>query len=128
MSGDTKLGAIKQLALVMHDVPKAVPFYRDKLGMTLLFEISGMAFFDAGGVRLMMTKPSAKELDHKNSILYFGVPDIDQAFADLKARGVVFIEEPHSVGKTATHDVLIAGFKDPEGNILQIMQERVLPR
>jgi predicted enzyme related to lactoylglutathione lyase len=126
MISGTKLGSIRQIALVMHDVAKAVPFYRDQLGMTLQFEIAGMAFFDAGGVRLMLSKPSAKEFDHPNSILYFTVPDILAAHADLKARGVVFVEEPHSVGKTATHDVWIAGFKDPEGNFLQIMQERAL--
>jgi len=126
MAGRTKLGKIKQIALVMDDVAKAVPFYRDALGMTLQFEMSGMAFFDAGGVRLMMTKPSAPELDHPNSILYFDVPDILAAARELESRGVEFFEKPHAVGKTATHEVWIAAFKDPEGNIIEIMQERVL--
>jgi methylmalonyl-CoA/ethylmalonyl-CoA epimerase len=123
---ETKLGKIRQIALVMHDVAKAVPFYRDALGMTLQFEMAGMAFFDAGGVRLMMTKPSAPELDHPNSILYFDVPDILAAQRDLEARGVTFFEAPHAVGKTATHEIWIGAFKDPEGNIIEIMQERAL--
>lgn len=126
MPGDTKLGKIKQMALVFDDVAKVVPFYRDALGMTLLFEIAGMAFFDAGGVRLMMTKASSPELDHPNSILYFDVADIVAAAADLSKRGVVFFEEPHAVGKTATHEVWIAAFKDPEGNFIQLMQEKPL--
>jgi methylmalonyl-CoA/ethylmalonyl-CoA epimerase len=126
MKGATKLGKIKQIALVMDDVAKAVPFYRDALGMTLQFEMAGMAFFDAGGVRLMMTKASSPELDHPNSILYFDVPDILAAAKDLDSRGVKFFEAPHAVGKTATHEVWIGAFKDPEGNIIEIMEELVL--
>ncbi len=126
MDGGTKLGKIKQIALVMDDVAKVVPFYRDALGMTLQFEMAGMAFFDAGGVRLMMTKASSPELDYPNSILYFDVPDILAAQKDLTARGVEFLEAPHAVGKTATHEVWIGAFKDPEGNIIELMQEKPL--
>ncbi len=58
MAGLT-LGKIQQIALVQHDVDAAVPFFRDGLGLTLQFAMAGLAFFDAGGVRLMLTKPSS---------------------------------------------------------------------
>jgi methylmalonyl-CoA/ethylmalonyl-CoA epimerase len=123
---EIKLGRIKQIALVQKDVARAVPFYKDGLGLTLLFEVAGMAFFDAGGVRLMLTKPSAPEFDHPNSILYFDVPDIHAAYAQCKARGVTFDEEPHAVGKTATHEVWICACRDPEKNVIELMEERKL--
>ena len=121
---DVRLGAIQQIALVQHDVARAVPFYRDGLGLPLQFEMSGMAFFDAGGVRLMLSQPSAAEYDHPNSILYFDVPDVTAAYAALKARGVPFDDEPHLVGKTGTHEVWMTFCRDPERNPIAISEMR----
>lgn len=121
---DIRLGKIQQIALVQHDVERAVSFYRDGLGLSLVFAMAGMAFFDAGGVRLMLTKPSSPELDHKNSILYFEVADCQAAYAALKARGVPFDGEPHLVGKTATHAMWMAFCRDPEGNVIGISEAR----
>lgn len=123
---DIRLGKIQQIALVQHDVERAVPFYRDGLGLTLQFAMAGMAFFDAGGVRLMLTKPSSAEFDHKNSILYFEVADCQAAYAALKARGVPFDGEPHLVGKTGTHEMWMAFCRDPEGNVIGISEARPL--
>jgi catechol-2,3-dioxygenase len=61
MTDTLMLGKVQQIALVQHDVERATAFYRDALGLTLQFAMAGMAFFDAGGVRLMLTKPSAPE-------------------------------------------------------------------
>jgi methylmalonyl-CoA/ethylmalonyl-CoA epimerase len=119
-----RLGRIRQIALVQHDVAAAIPFYRDALGLPLQFETNGLAFFDAGGVRLMLSPASHAEFDHPNSILYFAVADIPAAFAALKARGVPFDDEPHPVGKTATHEVWICSCRDPERNVIAIMEER----
>ena len=69
-------------------------FYRDVLGMTFLFEAPpAMAFFDCGGVRLMMSLPEEKgEVAGQRfaSIIYYTVPDIQEAAAVLGARGVAF--------------------------------------
>jgi predicted enzyme related to lactoylglutathione lyase len=119
-----RLGRIQQIALVQHDVAKAVPFYRDGLGLPLQFEVAGMAFFDAGGVRLMLTKPSAPEFDHPNSILYFEVADCAAAYAALTSRGVPFDDAPHLVGKTATHELWMAFCRDPERNLIGISEQR----
>lgn len=119
-----QLGKIQQIALVQHDVDRATAFYRDALGLPLQFAMSGMAFFDAGGVRLMLSQPSAPEFDHKNSVLYFDVADIEAAHAELVARGVTFERAPQLTGKTATHEIWIAFLRDPEGNLLGIMESR----
>jgi predicted enzyme related to lactoylglutathione lyase len=123
---DIRLGKIQQIALVQHDVERAVPFYRDGLGLPLQFAMAGMAFFDAGGVRLMLTKPSSPEVDHKNSILYFEVADCVAAYEALKARGVPFDGEPHLVGKTGTHEMWMAFCRDPEGNLIGLSEARPL--
>ena len=123
---EIKLSKIEQIALVQHDVERAVPFYRDGLGLPLMFAMAGMAFFDAGGVRLMLTKPSSPEFDHKNSILYFVVEDCVAAHAALKSRGVPFDDEPHLVGKTATHELWMCFCRDPESNVIAITENRPL--
>ena len=123
-----RLGKLQQIALVQHDVAKAVPFYRDGLGLPLQFEIAGMAFFDAAGVRLMLSQPSAPEFDHPNSILYFDVPDCVVAHATLKGRGVPFDDEPHLVGKTAAHEIWMCFCRDPERNLIGIAEQRPIGR
>ena len=48
------LDRIGQIAINARDIPRAVRFYRDTLGMRFLFEVPNLAFFDCGGVRLML--------------------------------------------------------------------------
>ena len=70
---------VGQISIIVHDLPRATAFYRDALGLPLLFTAGSMAFFDCGGVRLMLGPASSPELDHPSSILYFPVPDINAA-------------------------------------------------
>src|SRR5947199_39424 len=78
--GLTRIG---QIALTVKDLPAAVAFYRDALGLRLLFEAPpSMAFFDCGGVRLMLTPPEREGAvagQQFNSILYFSVDAIGDA-------------------------------------------------
>jgi methylmalonyl-CoA/ethylmalonyl-CoA epimerase len=115
---------IGQIALVVHDIDRAVAFYRDTLGLKLLFQAPPrMAFFDCAGVRLMLSPPDKPEFDHPSSILYFKVPHIQQAFQSMVSRGAAFEAEPHLVAKLETHDLWLALFKDPDGNFLALMSE-----
>ncbi len=119
------LGAIGQIAVNAHDVERAVKFYRDALGMRLLFEVPPkMAFFDCEGIRLMLSLPEKPEFDHPSSILYFKVEDIHAAHAALEERGVRFEGEPQLVHKADTHELWLASFRDSEGNLLALMSER----
>jgi methylmalonyl-CoA/ethylmalonyl-CoA epimerase len=119
------LGAIGQIAMNATDIPRAVRFYRDALGMRLLFEVPPkMAFFDCAGVRLMLSLPENAEYDHPGSVLYFRVDDIAQAHAALKGRGVNFADEPHLVARMPDHELWMTFFKDTEGNTLALMSER----
>ena len=123
--GATGLARIKQVAMTVREMARAVPFYRDILGMRLLFEAPpNFAFFDCDGVRLMMA-PAEGEFAPPGSVLYFDVPDIRAAYADLTARGVVFKSEPHMVAKLPDREVWLADFGDGEGNTLALMEEKV---
>ena len=118
------LGQIGQIAITVRDLPGAVAFYRDVLGLPFLFEAPPhLAFFDCSGVRLMLTLPEKPEFDHPASIIYFKVRNIHETSAILKARGVPFDSEPHLIAKLANHDLWMAFLRDPERNLIGVMSE-----
>ncbi len=114
---------IGQIAIIVHDLQRAIAFYRDALGLPLLFTAANLAFFDCGGVRLMLGPAETPELDHPSSILYFRVPDINAAHQRLIDRGVQIEAPPRLIAPMPTHDLWMSGFRDSEGNILELMSE-----
>ncbi|MBI3861342.1 MAG: VOC family protein [Planctomycetia bacterium] len=117
------LSQIGQIAITVHDVDRAVEFYQETLGMKLLFRVSGMAFFDCGGVRLMMAVPEKPEFDHPASVLYYKVSDLPAAHKVLAERGVVFERPPHMIAKMPDHELWMAFLRDSENNLLGLMSE-----
>ena len=117
------LSSIGQIAVNVHDIKKAITFYRDALGMKFLFQAGDMAFFDCGGVRLMLSLPDKPEFDHPSSIIYYKVPDIQTACDLLSSRGVHFEEKPILVARLQDHDLWMASFRDVDNNLLALMSE-----
>lgn len=121
---NVQLSQIGQIAVNVHDLDKAVAFYRDVLGMCFLFEVPpNMAFFDCDGIRLMLTLPLRDEFDHPSSIIYYRVDDIKQTHADLSARDVRFLGKPHKIADMGAHELWMAFFYDPDDNMLALMSE-----
>jgi len=118
--GITGLG---QIAINAHDIQRATAFYRDKLGLRLLFTAGKLAFFDCGGVRLMLDVAEKPEFDHPSSILYFRVSDIIAAQRQLLANDVRFEDEPHVIARMPDHDLWMTFFRDSEDNLLALMSE-----
>lgn len=120
---DVHLSRIRQIAINAKDVKRATTFYRDVLGLQFLFEAPpNLAFFDCGGVRLMIGEPEA-EFDRAGSMLYFLVDDIHAAQQTLAARGAPFFEEPHMIARMPDHDLWLTAFRDSEGNPMGLMSE-----
>ena len=118
--GISRLG---QVSMNAHNLERAVAFYRDALGLPLLFTTGNMGFFDCGGVRLMSTLPEKPEFDHPGSVLYFSVPDIESAYRQLEAKNVRFEAKPHLIARLPAHDLWMAFFYDSENNLLALMSE-----
>jgi predicted enzyme related to lactoylglutathione lyase len=119
------LSTIGQIAMNARDVERAVTFYRDTLGMKFLFKAPpSLAFFDCGGIRLMLGRAEKPEFDHPGSVLYFKVEDIEAAHRTLTDRGVVFTDPPHFIAKMPDHELWMAFFRDSEGNLLALMCEK----
>jgi len=118
------LSRIGQIFVNVKDLDRAISFYRDILGMKFLFQAPpNMAFFDCGGIRIMLGIAERPDLDHPASIIYYQVDDIEKVYETLKARGVEFIVKPHLVAPMPTYDLWLADFEDSEGNLLALMSE-----
>ena len=118
------LSEIRQIAVIAHDIDRAVAFYRDQLGMKHLFSVPPkMAFFDCDGIMLMLSLPETPEFDHASSVIYFNVEDIHEATKILTERGVEFREQPTFVADMGTYELWMAFFTDSEKNILALRSE-----
>lgn len=122
-TGNFGLDQIGQIAVPVSDIDRAVAFYRDTLGMRFLFQAPpGLGFFDCAGVRLMLDAP-AKAAGLQSSVIYYKVPDLQAAFETLSARGVTFEAKPHLLARLPDHELWMAFFRDPDGNLLALMSE-----
>ena len=113
------LGPIGQLAIPVADVDVAKRFYGDILGLPHLYTYGKLAFYDAGGVRLMLNAAGGHQAA---SVIYLRVDDIDDAVDALAARGIEFAGAPHMIFRHPDGvEEWMAFFDDPFGNPLAIM-------
>jgi len=121
----TGLSEIGQVTNVVHDLDRAVKFYRDALGIPFLFQAPpSLAFFQCGTIRLMLSPPENPEQDHPGSVLYFSVKDIEGLYRTLKGKGVMFEGEPHRVHQTPEYELWMAFFHDPDKNPMALMEQK----
>jgi methylmalonyl-CoA/ethylmalonyl-CoA epimerase len=118
------LARIAQISIAVSDLPRAIAFYQDVLGLQFLFQAPpGLAFFNVAGVRLMLALPEQDNKDHHTSILYYETADIRASAAVLKSRGVTFESEAHKVANLGKVDLWLAFFRDSEGNVVGLLSE-----
>jgi predicted enzyme related to lactoylglutathione lyase len=119
------VGPVAQIHISVTDMDRSVAFYRDVLGIPLLFEVPGqpMAFFASGDVRLYLGVPEREEFASR-CLLYFRVDHIAAEHQRLVAAGVPSSGEPHIVHRDGEMALWMAGFTDPDGHNLVLMQER----
>jgi|SRR6185437_13048611 DNA-binding CsgD family transcriptional regulator/catechol 2,3-dioxygenase-like lactoylglutathione lyase family enzyme len=111
-----------QIARTTKRFDESHAWYRDTLGLPELYSFGNLAFYDLGGVRLMLTEEEGGLVSQ--SILYLRVPDIHAAKAELEGRGVKFINAPHLIHRheDGTEEWMSA-FEDNEGRPLQLMTQ-----
>ncbi len=103
------------------DLSNLLPFYRDVLGLKVGMEAPGFVILGDpnGPVAALGTHSEVhgKASDPARHIVGFDSDDIQGDCTRLKKAGVEFVEEPNKQG-----DAWIATFKDPEGNLVQLLQ------
>jgi catechol 2,3-dioxygenase-like lactoylglutathione lyase family enzyme len=121
------LAEIHQVGITVGHVERSTAFYRDVLGLKFLFSAGpDLAFLSAGSVRLMLTVPQGAGEVGKNSILYFKAHDIQTTHREIVARGAVNERAPALAARMPDHDLWIGFVRDPDGNLIGLIEERRL--
>ncbi len=112
--------------LQVHDMPTSVRFYRDLLGFEVVSTSPQLAedyfhwcLLRLGSAEVMLNtryesndeRPAAPDTGgHEDVCLYFGCPDVDAAYLELRARGV-----PAQAPRVAPYGMKQMYLKDPDG-------------
>lgn len=105
------------------DVGTLLPFYRDVLGLTVGLETPGFVVLgDPGSPTLALgthREVHGRNADPARHMVGLATDDLTADWKRLKAAGVEFVEDPTDYGP-----LRIATLKDPDGNLLQLLQPR----
>src|SRR6266481_2287979 len=107
-----QITGILQIAISVQDIDRATAFYRDVLGLRLLFNAPNMAFFDCGGVRLYLAGGEGAEQHGASSHVYFRSSDVAALSAGLKEKPVSIHREPHIIARMPDHDLWLLWIRD----------------
>lgn len=123
-----QVSEIGQIAIAVSDVDRARRFYRDVLGLQFLFDAPpNLSFLMCGGVRLMLTTLQGDPADHKTSSIYYKVANLNDADQQLQKVGIAWERTPGFVAKMADHDLWMGFVRDPDRNLIGLMEERRPP-
>jgi methylmalonyl-CoA/ethylmalonyl-CoA epimerase len=113
-----EISRISAVMLGVRDVPAAVAFYKDKLGLPVIMQEAGLALLQCGTVMVGLSRGHVRDEAHIAGAteVVFAVPSVRGAIRELAARGVVFLSEPREVTPTdwAAH------FRDVDGHLLSL--------
>jgi len=130
------LGHSNIVAIVpTHDLSTSRPFYKDTLGLKVLeeFDEGAVGFETSQGSRLLLYTTQV-QVPAEHTTVSFAIDDVEHEVAELESRGVVF--EEYDLAEYGFDDVApskiltlpdgtkAAFFKDPEGNVLALAQDR----
>ena len=115
------LSGICQIALASADPAALVAFYRDTLGFPVLFEASGMTFFQSGATRLMIGARQPGQSIGGDAVVYFEPRDWSAAESALETKGVIFTHPTQVVQRAEGRELALRPFKDPEGHALALL-------
>ncbi|GGF34369.1 VOC family protein [Echinicola rosea] len=111
------------------DIKKARHFYGDKLGLTVTTNSMGILEVETTGNQPIIIYPKPDHQPAVFTVLNFLVDDIEKAVDALIAKGIVFEQYTGDIQTDAKgicrsdQGPQVAWFKDPEGNILSVLEE-----
>ncbi len=122
---ENKITEIGQLAITVSDVKEALHFYQNILGLEFLFSPSdNLAFIQCGSTRIMLSTPQGAGEIGKNSIPYFKTTNVEEVYSAAVNKGAEEEREPQLAAKMPDHELWIGFLKDPDGNIVGLMEEK----
>jgi len=121
----SEITEIGQLAITVDNVKEALNFYHNILGLEFLFSPSeNLAFVKCGSTRIMLTTPQGAGEIGKNSIPYFKTSNLESFYSKIIELGATAERSPQLAAKMPDHDLWIGFVKDPDGNLIGLMEEK----
>ncbi|QPC47887.1 VOC family protein [Mangrovibacillus cuniculi] len=117
------ISKVGQIGIPVKNVDRAISFYHETLGLSLLFQTDTMAFLESNGLRILLSLPEKEEYATASSVVYFQVDDIEDTYDQLAKKKVVFRGEPHVVSKMGNVETWMVFFYDTEGNTHAFISE-----
>lgn len=101
----------------VQDMDRAVDFYRNVLGLNLLFKGEEWSEFEIGGQRVALHKSASSPSTPGGAVVCFEARPIEDAIEKLTDQGVRFVQELQvfPYGKSAA-------FLDPQGNLIGLYE------
>lgn len=105
---------LHSVMLGVRDIDASVAFYTELLGLKLCGRFGEFAFVEVNGTMLTLSGGLAKARPPVPAPveIVLAVDGVRDAYVQLRAKGVTFFTEPHSIDDT--NDV--ANFQDPDGH------------
>ena len=112
------IGKLGLVMVVVIDMKRSVAFYREVLGLKVVFECPEWTQLTAGNIDVGL-HPESEHLKAKPGTcqIAFYVDDVQKAAAELKRKGVHFVMEPKK-----EEFGWLAVFTDPDGYHIQLGQ------
>lgn len=127
------LGNAKPIMIIcVRDQDQAAAFYRDTLGLSQTGKDRFAAIFDVAGVPLRVSTV-ADFTPHEHTVLDFNVRDLRGVALALREKGVAFNfyrgfgQDELGILAVPGTSMSVAWFKDPDGNVLSVMEDRAKP-
>lgn len=117
MAETVQLSRIAAIMLGVRDLPAAIAFYQDKLGLKVIMQESELALLQCGTVILGLSPRHASAVPLAEAVeVSFGVETLRATHKALGEKGVTFLSEPRQVTPTdwAVH------FRDVDGHLLSL--------
>jgi catechol 2,3-dioxygenase-like lactoylglutathione lyase family enzyme len=122
------LGNIDAVAnLAVHDLDRARTFYAQTLGLTPIDSEGGeVVVFRSGNTRVLVYRSQFAGTNRATAVSWAVGDKLDEIVRQLRAKGVVFehYDMPGITREGDIHrggDMKFAWFKDPDGNILHLI-------
>lgn len=109
-----RLWKVGYVMLGVADVKKSIAFYHEKLGLMVTQQSEDLAFFDAGGVSIVVSSEVGKTPGDSETV--FAVDHVQPAYEALSKRGIHFENAPHPLSAA----LWAASFRDPDGHLLSL--------
>jgi predicted enzyme related to lactoylglutathione lyase len=119
----TMIKGLSAASIWSADLNNLLPFYRDVLGLKVAIQSPRFVVLgEAGGPSVGLGTHSdvrGRNADPARHMIGLATDDLAGDYRRLKAAGAEFVEAP-----TDYDTVSIATLKDPEGNLIQLIQRR----